>query len=430
MRKISVVAAALAGMAVATLFDFGPWVSAQQRASAGQPRFAAVPSEKGGQDIFGPYEVVADWPKDLTTIPGHEGWTFGAGQSVFAESPNRVFALQRGELPNIPRPGAVRPGPSLVFPIGRLPWRDATIASPPGNGGTGQLAETAMEAWAKAGNKMGVDARWEHCIMIFDAAGTLIDAWTQWDKMLQRPHFVAISPYDPQKHVWILDDHKHAIFKMTNDGKQIVQTIGTYGEPGADDKHFNRPTFMDWFPDGSFVVADGYNGTRVVKFDRDGKYVTSWGQRGENGKDTRPGYFNNVHGVTIDPKTRRIFVNDRGNKRVQVFDENGKFLDQWSMGRDPSDVHLFHIFSDGYLWAADRGTNRMLKYDLDGNFMYSWGTWGDFPGGMWGVHGFAADQEGNVYVAEVDNGGVQKYRPRKGANPAMMLGTPLRVAWK
>ena len=53
-------------------------------------RFAAVPSEKGGQDIFGPYDVVADWPKDLSTIKGHEGWTFGAGQSVFAESPNRM----------------------------------------------------------------------------------------------------------------------------------------------------------------------------------------------------------------------------------------------------------------------------------------------------------------------------------------------------
>ena len=67
-------------------------------------RFAAVPGEKGGQDIFGAYEAVPDWPKDLSTIPGHEGWTFGAGQSVFAESPNRIFVLQRGELPNLGRP--------------------------------------------------------------------------------------------------------------------------------------------------------------------------------------------------------------------------------------------------------------------------------------------------------------------------------------
>ena len=81
-------------------------------------RFAAVPSEKGGQDIFGAYDVVADWPKDLSTIKGHEGWTFGAGQSVFAESPNRIFVLQRGELPNLGRPKGMRltelgPGPRV-----------------------------------------------------------------------------------------------------------------------------------------------------------------------------------------------------------------------------------------------------------------------------------------------------------------------------
>jgi DNA-binding beta-propeller fold protein YncE len=426
-RRISIVAAAVAGMAIATFFDFNQWISAQQRSAA--PRVAAVPSEKGGQDIFGGYEAVPDWPKDLAKMPGHEGWTFGAGQSVFAENPNRVFVLDRGELPAIPRPKTQKLGPSIVFPIGRLPWRDATTASLPGNGGTGQLAEEGIQAWERAGNKMGVDARWEHCILIFDGQGNLIESWTQWDKMLQRPHYVAISPYDAEKHVWIVDDHKHAIFKMTHDGKQILQTIGTYGEPGADEKHFNRPTFMDWFPDGSFVVADGYNGTRVVKFDKNGKYVTSWGQKGSNGSDTRPAYFNNVHGVAVDPKTRRVFVNDRGNHRAQVFDENGKFLDQWSFGAEPSDVHLFEVY-DGYLWAFDRGTSKMLKYDLNGNFMYSWGTWGDFPGGFWGVHGFSIDQDGNFYTAAVDTGGAQKFRPRKGANPNFLLGKPLRVAWQ
>ena len=208
-----------------------------QTASA-PTRFAAVPSEKGGQDIFGAYDVAADWPKDLTTIKGHEGWTFGAGQSVFAESPNRVFVLQRGELPALGRPEDHRrcrnSGPTSQFPIGRLPWRDATTASPPGNGGTGQPAEGGMEAWEKGagGRKFGVDARWEHTIMIFDGQGNLVDSWNQWDSMLQRPHFVAISPYDPQKHVWIVDDHKHVVHKFTNDGKTKVQTIGTYGEPG------------------------------------------------------------------------------------------------------------------------------------------------------------------------------------------------------
>jgi 6-phosphogluconolactonase (cycloisomerase 2 family) len=216
-------------------------------------------------------------------------------------------------------------------------------------------------------------ARWSNCILVFDKAGNLKESWTQWDSMLQRPHFVAISPYDAEKNVWIIDDHKHVIHKFTHDGKKELLTVGTYGVPGNDGTHFNRPTYMDWFANGDFVVADGYNGTRVAMFDKNGKFIRAWGEKGQNQNDTRGGYFNNVHGISIDPKTERIFVNDRGNHRVQVFDKTGKFLDQWRFGDNPSDVHLFHIMSDGYLWAADRGTNKMLKYDLNGHFMYSWG---------------------------------------------------------
>ena len=157
---------AVAGIAAGYLLN-GNWVSAQQRPA--EPRFAAVPSERGGQDFWGGFLPAVGWPKDLTTLPGHEGWTFGAGQSVFAENPNRVFVLQRGELPAIQRPRNQKIGPSVGFPIGRLPWRDATTASLPGNGGTGQIAEEGIQAWLKAGNVMGVDARWEHCILVYDA---------------------------------------------------------------------------------------------------------------------------------------------------------------------------------------------------------------------------------------------------------------------
>ncbi|HEY7441238.1 MAG TPA: hypothetical protein VH701_02370, partial [Vicinamibacterales bacterium] len=159
--RISLVLTGIAGLVAGSLMNF-PWASAQQRSATSELRMAAVPGEKGGQDIFGPYEPVAGWPKALTSLPGHEGWTFGAGQSVFAESPNRVFVLQRGELPALGRPKTTRLpqlGPSIEFPIGRLPWRDATSASLPGNGGTGQIAEDGIKAWEARGNKMGVDAR-------------------------------------------------------------------------------------------------------------------------------------------------------------------------------------------------------------------------------------------------------------------------------
>jgi hypothetical protein len=433
MRQRASIVVTVAVVAGVGIVQFGQGLTPVHGQARQEVRLAAVPGEKGGQDIFGAYEIVSNWPKPIASLPGHEKWTWGAGQSVFAESPNRVFILQRGELPNIERPKTIKLpqlGPNIEFPNFRLPWRDATVASPPGRLETpdGKVGDDSDVG------KAGVDFRWEHCIVVVDANGNIIEDWTQWDKMLRRPHAVYISPYDPDKRVWIVDDYRHAIFIFSNDGKRLLQTIGEPNVHAADDKHFYRPTFIAWLPDGTFFVADGYANTRVVKFDKNGKYVTAWGQAGSAGRggppEKRPGYFNNVHGIAVDPQTRRVFVNDRGNHRVQIFDENGKYLNEWSFGPPPSDIHLFIITADRYLWAADRGTSKMLKYDLDGNFQYSWGTWGDFPGGMWGVHGLSADQEGNFYVAEVDSGRAQKYRPRRGANPAFLVGKPVYAVWK
>ena len=152
---------------------------------------------------------------------------------------------------------------------------------------------TARSAWTRAGSTASI---------VVDAQGNIIEEWTQWDKIFKRPHSVYVNPYDAQKHVWVVDDHMHAIYKFTNDGKTLVQTIGTPTVPGADATHFNRPTFMAWDPDSNFYVADGYNGTRVAKFDANGKFVLDWGQKGEaGGNETRPGYWNNVHGIAVDP---------------------------------------------------------------------------------------------------------------------------------
>jgi hypothetical protein len=421
-------------LVIAVIFVMGFVVGSRVTPVQGKEKpglgFAAVPGQVGGQDPFGGYEPVKDWPKNISSLPGNEKWTWGAGQSIYAESPNRVFLVFRGELPNIPRPETrLIPefGPSLQFPIGRLPWRDATVAALPGAGGSGQDPDDGPKLWK---GTVGVDAKWEHCLTVVDANGNIVETWTQWDKIFKRPHYVAINPYDPEKHVWVVDDHMHAIYKFSHDGKQLVQTLGTPTVKGADGTHFNRPTFLAWLPDSTLFVADGYNGTRVAKFDKDGKFLLDWGQKGTPPNDKRPGYFNNVHGLAVDPQTRHVFVNDRANHRIQVFDENGKFLYEWSMGAEPSDIHLLYIGADRNLWAFDRGTSKMLKYDLEGHFLYSWGTWGDFPGGFWGVHGFSVDQEGNFYVAEVDNGRVQKFRPRQNANAAFLLGKPVYSAWK
>ena len=414
-----------AALALTAAFLLGRWLTPVPVEAQQQPtRVAAVPGEKGGQDMYGGYEPVVGWPKPLSSVPGVGKWTWGAGQGVFAESPNRVFVLQRGMLPEVERPKTVKIAPSVEFPIGRLPWRDATSASPPGalfKQGTQEPGDD-LDA-----GQPDVDYKWGRIINVIDAQGNHIEDWTQYDKMFRRPHSVFESPYDPQKDVWIVDDYRHAIFRFTNDGKKLLQTIGTPNVPGTDATHFYRPTFIAWAPNGDFYVADGYQNTRVVKFDRTGKFLMTWGERGENGKETRLGYFNNVHGVAVDPQTGRVFVNDRGNRRIQVFDANGKPLDSWSVGPPPADIHLVYMDGSRMLWAFDRASSKMIKYDLSGNLQYTWGMWGN-AGGFWGVHGMHVDSEGNFYVAEVDNGGAQKFRPRAGANPAFLLTKPAAPA--
>src|SRR5580704_7916374 len=99
MRKLSLLMFALLATAIIVAFaSRHQTVQAQGQPGAG---FAAIPGAKGGQDTFGAYEVVKGWPKNISTIPGNENWTWGAAESVYAESPNRVFMLVRGELPNI-----------------------------------------------------------------------------------------------------------------------------------------------------------------------------------------------------------------------------------------------------------------------------------------------------------------------------------------
>src|SRR5215510_10097123 len=129
---IAIVCAVAAGgyVAVEGLFP----IQAQTRAGSA----AAVTSAIGSLEPTGPYEVVVGWPKDLSTTPGNEKWTFGAGQGVFAESPDRVYYIQRGSLPVIPPQGrgakpieAAHVAPNLSFPVANL-WRNATGASPPG----------------------------------------------------------------------------------------------------------------------------------------------------------------------------------------------------------------------------------------------------------------------------------------------------------
>jgi DNA-binding beta-propeller fold protein YncE len=122
---------------------------------------------------------------------------------------------------------------------------------------------------------------------------------------------------------------------------------------GVDDKHFNRPQDIAWLPDGSLLVADGLGNARIAKFDRNGAFVTSWGSRG-NG----PGQLSGPHGIATD-RNRRVYVADRTNHRIQIFDENGRYLDQRPGLRQPNDIL---IDAGRHLWVADSFGGRTQKF--------------------------------------------------------------------
>ncbi len=343
----------------------------------------APPGEKGGEEETGPYTVVAGWPQPL---PGHEGWTWGSTGGIFAERADRVFILQRGELPV---PKDLAPGSPVIY---GAPGRPATEGTP----------------------------RMEHFLLIANAEGKITDTWPQHDSLFlggRGPHKIKISPYDPEKRIWIVDDNLHQVFQFSNDGRKLLLTLGEKGVAGNDERHFGRPTDIAWLPDGTFFISDGYVNARVVKFDASGKFLMSWGRPG-----TGPGEFNLVHAVDTDAQ-RRIYVADRSNSRIQVFDENGKYLDQWPDIRMPMDLL---ITARQEVWVLDGATSKVLKYDLGGRLLSSWGTYGQFPGGLWGGHQMSVDPDGNLYISEVFNGRAQKFRPRPGIDASRFVGQPPR----
>jgi NHL repeat-containing protein len=436
---------------------------ANARAAADPPTHAVSqwtdPANKSDELVNGAYQIVADWPKPLSTWGSDEqGWTWGAVQGVFAQNPNRIFVAMRGELPDVSK--LKRKNVEVETEDGRtvhvtIPGQGMYVR----NASVGPYASPgeATDEYMGVENK---DYRWRHIISVYDGQGNRVESWDQWDSLFKpdnpnvlsqgRVHKILISPYDPDKRVWAVDDGHQVIRVFSNDGKKLLQTIGTLnttternakmtgntGRPsltkkvGPSNETFGRQTDIAWLPDGTFFVSDGYEETRVMKFDKTGKFLLAWGERGENGKERRPNYFNTVHGIAIDAQ-RRVYVNDRGNRRIQVFDENGKFLQEWYLGDGPAATYHIYMTADQHLWASDgHGNFKFYKFDLTGKLLYTFGTMTPSAGGLWGTHQFSVDQDGNLYTAEVWGGRPQKFRPRKGADPSVLIGQPVRVAWK
>jgi DNA-binding beta-propeller fold protein YncE len=155
-------------------------------------------------------------------------------------------------------------------------------------------------------------------LIVFDAKGKYLRSWGKG--MFGNPHGLRV---DRDGNVFVTDNGDHQVMKFTSDGR-LLFTLGIKGKAATDNKTFNRPTDIAFGKNGDFYVSDGYGNSRVVKFSKEGKYLLDWGKRG-----TGPGEFNTPHSVAVDTKGT-VYVSDRENNRIQLFDPNGKFLRQWT----------------------------------------------------------------------------------------------------
>ncbi|HEX8202240.1 MAG TPA: peptidyl-alpha-hydroxyglycine alpha-amidating lyase family protein [Isosphaeraceae bacterium] len=155
-------------------------------------------------------------------------------------------------------------------------------------------------------------------VQAYAADGRFLRAWGQ--DQIKTAHHIRI---DARGRVWVADIGHHVVMQFTSEG-QLLRTLGTRDEPGADAAHLDRPTDMAITPAGEVFVSDGYGNNRVVHYDRDGRVVATWGRLG-----TAPGEFSLPHAIALDARGR-LYVTDRDNVRVQVFDQRGRFLDQWA----------------------------------------------------------------------------------------------------
>ena len=356
-----------------------------------------------------PYDVVDGWLKPFAS----SGHSFGATSAVFAESPDRIFIAQRGEN-RLPDP--VPPGFQGFL------------------GSIGVRANTAAESRV-----------WQNTIFIVDGDGNMTEAWTQWDDMFETDaegasgiHKIKISPYDPDRKLWVADTTNHQVHAFSNDGEELVMSLGA-GGAGDDDNHLDRPWDMAFTEDGSIFVADMGN-SRVMKFDAQGNFVTTWGVNGSG-----RGEFAMPHAVATD-SIGRIYVGDMGNNRVQVFNETTRSvwyhpnispIATWPGFERPTD-----IYATGYdVWISDNGEGnaagtggdadptrsaRMVKLDWNGNPQFTWelAGFGTGAGEALVVHQFSVDAEKNFYAADPGHGRVQKFAQKEGASFMETFGAP------
>ena len=212
--------------------------------------------------------------------------------------------------------------------------------------GSGDYRYEQIDNWAKVPpgwslhevGAVGVDRqdnvyvfnRGEHPMMVFDSEGNFLRAWGEG--LFPRAHGLHMAPDDT---VFLTDDGDHSVRQCTLDGK-VLLTLGTPGKPAPfmSGQPFHRCTHTALSPKGEIFVSDGYGNARVHKYAPDGKWLMSWGESG-----TEPGQFNLVHNISCDPDGW-VYVADRENHRIQVFDGNGRYETQFNNLHRPCGIFM------------------------------------------------------------------------------------------
>ena len=270
------------------------------------------------------------------------------------------------------------------------------------------------EGWSyKEVAAVGVDSRdqvylfnrGEHPMIVFDREGNFLRSWGEG--VFPRAHGITMGPDDT---IYCTDDADHTVRKCTLDGK-VLMTVGVSGKPAPffSGLPFNRCTHVAISPiTNDFYVTDGYCNARVHKYSPDGKLLFSWGEPG-----TEPGQFNIVHNICTD-KDGYLYVADRENHRVQVFDADGKFQTQWTNMARPCGMYidsgrdqLCYVGEMGAAISPNEGAPglgpRISIYNLKGTVLARLGDTGpgEVPGKFIAPHGVVVDSRGDLYVGEV-----------------------------
>jgi DNA-binding beta-propeller fold protein YncE len=222
-----------------------------------------------------------------------------------------------------------------------------------------------------------------------------------------RPHGMKI---DREDNIWTTDVNGHTVTKMNPHG-DVVLTLGVKGQPGAWDEAsntrlLNEPTDLAFGPSGELFVVEGHGRGegRVLKFDKTGKFIKSWG-----GNGTGQGQFNQPHAIAVDAKGT-VYVADRENRRVEVFDADGKYIKEWKFAGLPCG---FFLSRDGQLYMTSGFAGQILKLDSNGKALAATGQPGKGLGEFGEAHYMAMAPNGDIYVADTINAVLHKF-VRKG----------------